>query len=80
MRRELLSQFRERRLDASEYRGLSKLREYPLCFSQMLKRERALFLDLVKDTENQVRATRMKALRINTRVSHDPIHPNGYVG
>ena len=51
MRRELLSQFRERRLDASEYRGLSKLREYPPCFSQVPNREGGFFLSLIKQTE-----------------------------
>ena len=43
----LLSQFRECRFDPREYRGLSELREYPLCLGQMFKRESPLLLNLV---------------------------------
>ena len=46
--RSLLPQFRKRRLDPGECRGLAELGEYALCFSQMLNRKSRLFLGLVK--------------------------------
>ena len=44
----LLPQLRARRLDPREDRGLSELGKNALCLGQMLKREGALFLGLVK--------------------------------
>jgi hypothetical protein len=58
-RERLLSQFRERRFDSREYRGLSELREDSLRVGQMLKRKRTLFLDLVKYAQNHMAVARM---------------------
>jgi len=43
-------EFRERRVDAREYRRLAELRKDAPCLGQMLKRERTLLLGLVKQT------------------------------
>jgi hypothetical protein len=53
----LLLEFRESRIDPRQYWGLPELREDALCFGQMLNREGALFLGLVKQAENRLCAT-----------------------
>ena len=62
--RGLLSQLRKRRLDSSEYWGLSELGENPPCLGQMLNRERTVFLCLVKQAENHLCVAYMMPRRI----------------
>jgi hypothetical protein len=48
---QLLSQFREGRIDAREHRRLSKLQKYPFRLRQMLNRESRLLFCLIQQTE-----------------------------
>ena len=67
-RERLLSQLCERCLDAREDRGFSELRKYPLCLGQMLKRESALSLYLVKQTKKHLRAANKSSFVIELRI------------
>jgi hypothetical protein len=62
--RALLPQFRQRGFDPRENRGLSELRKNALCLSEMLNRERALFLGLVKQAEDHFHAADMMSFGI----------------
>ena len=64
----LLSQFRERRVDPRECRDLSELGKDALCLCKMLNCKRALFLGLVKQAENHLRATCPKPFRVILRI------------
>jgi hypothetical protein len=55
----LMSQFRERRFDPSEYWRWAERGKNPLCLGQMLYRESALSLDLVKQAKDHLRAAYM---------------------
>ena len=72
-----MSQFRERRVDPREYRGLSELREYPFCLGEMLEGKRTPFLDLVKQTENHLRAADMMSFGIELRILQSARHQSG---
>jgi hypothetical protein len=66
-----LSQFRKRHFDPREYWGLSELREYPLCFGKMLKRERSFSFDLIQKAKNHLRPTYVLPGAIELWIVHD---------
>ena len=52
----LLPQFGQRRLDASEDRSLSELREYSLCIGEMPNGERSPSFRFMQQTQDHLRA------------------------
>ena len=59
---------RQSRIDPRKHRCLSELRSDPLCFGQMMYGEGWLFLSLVEQPEDQVRAAHLNSLGIVMRV------------
>ena len=71
---ELLTQFRQSRFDPRENRGLAKVTKNAFCRCQVLNRERAVPLGLVKQAENRLQVACMRTLTVEMLILVELTH------